>query len=680
MFDAFIDGLRLVFEWPSVGFLFLGIVLGLFLGVVPGLGGVIGLLILLPFTFDMDPVPAIALLLGMYSVTTTSDTITSVLLGIPGTAASQATVLDGHPLAQQGQAERAFGAAFTVSAFGGVFGALVLAGSLPLILPIILAFSKAELFMLGVLGLTMVGSLTGRAVTKGLLAACLGLFLTSIGYGAAVPVPRYYMGVDYLLDGLPILPVILGLFAIPELIDLAVRDTSISKVAPALSKRGGSLLMEGVRDAGRHWWLALRCSVIGTYIGILPGLGASIVDWIAYGHAVQSAKDKSKFGKGDIRGVIAPESANNAVKGGSLLPTVAFGIPGSLGASILLGALIIQGIQPGPSMLTAKLNITFSMVWMIVVANVVGAGLLMVLCRPISKLAFIPGHLIVPGVAGFVFMGAWLSNTTMGDWISLIVMGLVGYVMKRGGWPRPPLVLALVLGSILEQTFQISMRANGGPSWLWERPLVILIGALCVATVVLSTRGVIKAKSKTEGTGAETGEGNEVNPIISLPFAILLTALFSYAAIEALNWSSLTRLFPLAFAIPAAIISFCVVITDARALRYDLATYGNVSALWSRTRERIFFDKSMSLFAYLIAIILITLVVGQKIAIPLFIAMYLRRWGKYSWKIAAGYAAAAYFFMQIFYEKAMHLFWYPSMFSDWLNTHLPSSIPSWLFV
>ncbi|MBT4941311.1 MAG: tripartite tricarboxylate transporter permease [Rhodospirillaceae bacterium] len=360
MFEAFVDGLMLVFTWPAIGFLVFGVLIGIWLGAVPGLGGVIGLVLLLPFTFDMEPVSAIALLLGMYSVTTTSDTIASVLLGIPGTAASQATILDGHPLAKKGHAARAFGAAFTVSAFGGVFGALILAVSLPLVLPMILAFSKAELFMLGVLGLTMVGSLTGQSVMKGLTVAFLGLLMSTVGYGETMPVPRFNFGLDYLLDGLPLIPVVLGLFAIPELIELAVKNTSISSV-PREEAVGGNMY-EGVKDACREWWLAVRCAIIGTYVGILPGLGGAIVDWVAYGHAVQSSKDKSQFGEGDIRGVIAPEAANNAIKGGALVPTVAFGIPGSLGAAILLGALLIQGIQPGPDMLTTKLDITFSLV------------------------------------------------------------------------------------------------------------------------------------------------------------------------------------------------------------------------------------------------------------------------------------------------------------------------------
>ncbi|MGY9001082.1 MAG: tripartite tricarboxylate transporter permease, partial [Rhodospirillales bacterium] len=494
MFESFIEGFLLVFQWPALGFLVLGVLLGIWLGAVPGLGGILGLVILLPFTFGMEPVSAIALLLGMYAVTTSSDTIASVMLGIPGTAASQATILDGYPLAQQGKAARAFGAAFTVSAFGGVFGGLALAVSLPLVLPVILAFGSPELFMLGVLGLSMVGSLSGGSVLKGLTVALLGLLMATIGY-SETGVPRYWFGSDYLIDGLPMIPVVLGFFAIPELMELAIKNVSISRIPKGQADDGG--ILDGVKDAFRHWGLTLRCSFIGTYIGILPGLGASIVDWIAYGHAVQSAKDKTMFGKGDIRGVIAPESANNASKGGALIPTVAFGIPGSLGTAILMGALVIQDIKPGPEMLGSNLHITYSMVWTIIVANVLVAILLMFWSKQVAKIAFIRGHLIVPGVILFVFMGAWLGGASIGDWVTCLFMGIIGFIMKRGGWPRPPLVLALILGPILENAFQISLRTHQGYGWL-EGPIVLIIMAMVILTLVFAVRGALKAKKNPD--------------------------------------------------------------------------------------------------------------------------------------------------------------------------------------
>ncbi len=653
MFEALISGLSLVFQWPAIGYLVLGVFLGIWVGAVPGLGGIIGLVILLPFTYGMDPVSAFALLLGMFAVTSTSDTIASVMLGIPGTAASQATILDGYPMAQQGKAARAFGAAFTVSAFGGVFGALILAVSIPLVLPIILAFGSPELLMLGMLGLAMVGSLSGGSMLKGLIVALLGLMMAMIGYAETAPVPRYWFGTSYLLDGLPLIPVVLGLFAIPELMELAIRDSSIARIPREQSQGGG--MIEGIKDAFRNWWLALRCAALGTYVGMLPGLGAAVVDWFAYGHAVQSAKDKSKFGRGDVRGVIAPEAANNATRGGALLPMVAFGIPGSLGTAILMGALLIQGLKPGPEMLTDKLNITFSMIWTIVVANILVAGLLMVWSNQVAKIAFLRGHLIVPGVIMFVFMGAWLGGASMGDWIACLIMGIIGFLMKRGGWPRPPLVLALILGPILENAYHISMRVHDGLGWT-TRPIVLVIIGLIIITLFFSFRGARKtAKSKDT---LVTGDSAETNVLISAPFAALLGLFFVWAAVEALSWPTMVNEFPLTAAIPAALLSIVVLFMETKAARYEITQIGGFRAAALDASERAFIGGAARFFGYLIGLIIVAYLFGQMIALSLFICVYLLRWGEYSWKISVSYAAVGLLFLYGFYDRVMNVFWH----------------------
>ncbi|MBL6958301.1 MAG: tripartite tricarboxylate transporter permease [Rhodospirillales bacterium] len=679
MIDALWTGLLLVFEWPSIGYLVLGAVLGIWIGAVPGLGGIIGLVLLLPFTFGMEPVPALALLLGLWTVTTTSDTIASVMLGIPGTVASQATILDGYPLAQQGQAARALGAAFTVSAFGGVFGALVLAVSLPIIAPLILSFGSPELFMLGMLGLTMVGALSGSSVLKGLAAAMLGLMLGFIGMAETIAEPRYTFGAIYLLDELPIIPVVLGLFAIPELLELAVRNVSISRIPKDQVEGGG--IMDGVRDAFRYWWLALRCSIIGTYIGMLPGLGASIVDWVAYGHAVQSTKDNPRFGQGDIRGVIAPEAANNAIKGGALVPTVAFGIPGSLGTAILLGALVIQGLRPGPDMLTDNLHITFSMVWMIVIANIVVAVLLMFLAKQVAKIAFVPGHLIVPGVITFIFMGSWLGGASMGDWITCLTMGIVGFIMKRGGWPRPPLILALILGNILENTFQISMRAHDGWSWL-SRPIVLIIFVLIVLTLIFAVSGMLKKKQRQakQEAGADTsGEGSEKNPLISLPFAALLAVMFIWAWFESQPWALEVKQFPEMVAIPASILVLIALFYDARDILADRRLASGWGDVFQQSAEQAVLRRSLIFFAYLIAMILVTYVIGQKLSLALFIGIYLWRWGGYSARLSLAYAIGGWVFMVAFYDQIMNLLFHRSWLHQWAYPMLPEWLPSYLF-
>jgi len=493
MLEAAQLGLQGILAWPAFGYLLLGIALGVFFGMVPGLSGLSGMAILLPFTFDLQAYEAMALLMGMYAITSTSDTISSVLLGVPGTAGSQATIMDGYPLAKKGEAARAFGAAYTVSGFGGVVGAVLLVLSIPILSPLVLSFGAPEFFLLGVLGMAMVGALSGNAPAKGILVGLLALQFSMIGYSPQDGIPRFWFGVPYLLEGFPIVPCVLGLFSLPEVVQLAVRRGTLSEV-PEMGKG----LWDGVCDAARNWWLALRCAVIGAYIGFIPGLGASIVDWVAYGHAVQSNKDpEAEFGKGEIRGVIAPESANNAMKGGSLIPTIAFGIPGSATMAILLGAFLIHGIYPGPELLSTRLDVTFSVIWALVIANILTAVLLMGCTNQLAKITTIRGSVLIPIILVLVFMGSWMATQELGDWLVLLGLGVLGYLMKRWGWPRPPIALGIVLGPIMERYLDISVSRYGW-AWLWERPICIILILMTLATLYYATRAQMRRQQPGE--------------------------------------------------------------------------------------------------------------------------------------------------------------------------------------
>jgi TctA family transporter len=464
-------------------FLFVGVVAGLALGAIPGLGGVVGMAMLLPFTFDMQPQAAIAMLVGLTAVTTTSDTIPSVLFSVPGSTGSQSTILDGHPMAKKGEAGRAFGAAYTASLIGGLFGAFLLALSIPVLRPLVLIFGSPEFFMLGLLGIAMVAVLSGGAPLKGLIAGALGLGIGMIGADPQIGWPRWAGDTLYLWGGLSLVPITLGLFAIPEVIDLAIKGTRISDV-PRQAMTG---VMAGIRDTFRHWLLVLRCSALGAWIGCIPGLGATVVDWFAYGHALQSEKGaRDTFGKGDVRGVIAPESANNAKEGGSLIPTVAFGVPGSAPMALLLAAFIIHGIQPGPDLLTRDLDVTYTMIWSLALANVIGAGICLAFTNQLAKVAMVRIHLLAPLVITFVFMAAFQASANIGDLVTLLVFAAVGWLMKQFGWPRPPLLLGLVLSHVIETYLFISLRLYG-MEWLM-RPGVLIIAVLIVLSVYYGYR------------------------------------------------------------------------------------------------------------------------------------------------------------------------------------------------
>jgi len=656
MLDALLSGFVLLFQWPALGYLGLGIALGLYFGAVPGLSGLVGMAILLPFTFGMEPISAFAFLLGMYAVTTTSDTIASVMLGIPGTAASQATILDGYPMAMRGEAARALGAAFTVSAVGGVLGALVLAPSIPLVRPLILSFASPEYFMLGVLGLTMVGALSGNSILKGVAAALFGLLLSTIGYADQVATPRYFFGVTYLLDGLPLIPLVLGLFAVPALFDLSRRGTSISRV-PHEDTSGG--VLRGARDARVHKWLVLRCTVLGVYIGMLPGLGGAIVDWVAYGHAVQSARDKSRFGSGDVRGVIAPETANNAMKGGALVPIVAFGIPGSAPMTILLGAFLIQGMTPGPEMLTSKLEVTFSMVATLIVANVVGALLLMIWARQIARATFISGHLIVPAVVLFVFMGAWMSGNNIGDWYLLIAIGAVGIAMQFSGWPRPPLVLGFILGPIMENALSISLRSYDGFGFL-GRPVTMVLLVVTVLIVgytvwrQVQERRRLAAAGPDEETSKVMGEGAFSDPRAALATDTVMFAVLVAAIWIATAWLRSVAMLPLVAAVPALVLT-------AAALAGDISALRRGDRPESATGESGGWGAAIFFLLWIAGIVVATLVAGQLVALPLMMAAYLLLRGGHDWKVALGYAVGGWLFLYLMFDRIIAVIWYPSL-------------------
>jgi len=495
--DVFFQSLSVVLQPGHLLMLVCGVVMGLSIGILPGLGGIVGMTILLPVIYGMEPHTAFALLIGMVAVIPTSDTFPSVMMGIPGSSASQATIMDGYPLAKKGEAARALGAAFTASLIGGLFGALVLTLIIPIARPIVLAFGSPELFMLALLGMSMVGVLSGTKPIKGILAAGIGVMIGALGDAPAVPEYRYTFGIDYLMDGIPLVVVGLGLFAFPEIVDLMIKGRSISDVATL-----GKGWLDGVKDTLKHWTIVLRCSFIGVIVGFLPGLGGSVVDWIAYGHIIQTSKDRENFGKGDIRGVIAPESANNAKEGGGLIPTFLFGIPGSGSMAVFLGGLLILGIQPGPAMITENIDLVYTAIWSLALANVFGAILSIALSKPITRLTVIPFSYLAPFMVLIITFACYQATRSWGDLVALLVMGILGWVMKQYGWPRPAALIGYVLAGNLETYLFISVQRYGF-GWL-ARPGVLILAAIITGSLAMGV--FYQARKVSKASAAESGK------------------------------------------------------------------------------------------------------------------------------------------------------------------------------
>lgn len=537
MLETLATSLVALLAVKNLAYMMLGIFVGLAVGILPGLGGIAGMALLIPFIHGMDQTTALAMLIGMVAVIPTGDTFTSVLMGIPGSSASQATVVDGYPLAKKGQAARALSAAFSASLLGGVFGAIVLTFFVIVAKPLILFFSSAELFMLAILGLSVVGVLAGGSVIRGVAACGLGLMFGAIGDAPATGEVRASLGLRYLDDGIPLVIIGLGLFAFPELTDLIRRGKPI-----ASGNVLGAGWLQGLRDTVKHWFLVIRCSVLGVIVGAIPGLGGGVVDWIAYGHVVQTSRDQSQFGKGDIRGVIAPESANNALQGGALMPTILFGIPGSGAMAVFLGGMVLIGISPGPSMVTTDLSLTYTIAWTLALASIIGAAICFFLAAPIAQLTKIPFNYVAPFMLMIICFASFQARRDIADLFLLFGTGILGIFMRRFGWPRSAFLIGFVLASQAETYLYQAVQFYG---WgFLTRTGVIVIGVLALISILLALRGRVsedgKVSADSEATLASRATGR--GPQIVFASFILIMAL--YVLVDALRQSFLGGVFP----------------------------------------------------------------------------------------------------------------------------------------
>jgi TctA family transporter len=658
-------------------FLMAGCLMGLVLGIVPGIGGLAGTAMLLPFTFAMDPYSAFALLLGLGSTTSTGDPIPAVLFGVPGGAASAATVLDGFPMAKRGEAGRALSAAYMSSLMGGIFGAALLAVSIPILRPVMLYLGSPELLAFTILGISMVAVLSGNAPLRGVAAGCLGIMIAMIGSDPQTGTLRWTFDSLYLWDGLPFLPALLGIFALPELCDLLIGRTTISKVIDKASIYKGQ--WQGVKDCFQNWWLIVRCSWIGGGIGSIPGISASVIDWLAYGHALKTEKGaRETFGKGDVRGVIASESSNNAKEGGALVPTIAFGVPGSATMAILLGAFLIHGLVPGPDMLHKHLDVTYTMVWSVALANILGAGLCYAFSPQFAKLATLRYTLILPAVLGVVYIGAFEASRNWGDLIALLVFGVVGWLMKQHRWPRPPLVLGLVLGDSIERYMFISVERYGY-TWLW-RPVVAV---LLIMAIVGLLRPLIQDIRRQGGLGQMLSNFGPPRFHPSQLFTMFFIVVFGAMIIVALPWHLSAKLVPLVVGTIALTMTVLSLFNDMcrRPTAKKVAGLGEQAQqevsetihmdLTSDTAHlplRTIAERALRFFGYLLGFMGVMALIGLIPTAFIFVIVFMRLEGPERWSLTLTYAAALTLAILVVFDYFMSLPWPPTL----LGTLIPA--------
>ena len=657
MLEAAYEALIIISDPSRLAFVALGTLLGLMIGVIPGIGGLVGLAILLPFTFSMDPYTALAFLVGVQSVTTTSDTIPAVLFGVPGTTGSAATVLDGYPMAKKGQAGRAYGAAFTASVCGGLFGAFVLAISIPVIRPFIMAIGTPELLAVCLLGLMLVVSLSHKALFKGLVAAALGLLLATIGDEPQTGELRWTYGSFYLWDGLSLVPVALGLFAVPEMIVLGASRRSIADGANKVSRWDQ---ITGMRDVLKNWWLMLRCSSIGTLLGAIPGLGANVIDWIAYGYAARVVPGaKETFGSGDVRGVIASESSNNAKEGGALVPTLAFGVPGSASMAILLGAFLIHGIAPGPKMLDEQLDVTFTLIWTVAVANILGAGLCFAMAGQFARIAMVRAGILVPLVFGVMVIGAYQGAKDFADLIVLMSFGILGWVMKRLNWPRPPLILAFVLGGLMESYLFISHLRYGFEWMLKPLPMValIIITFLFLRPLVARFLPGNQNNNVNDAAGGQKSGGNvAVSLGETMADAIMwgaVVALMVYVYVASSAWQAPARMLPQAIAIGGLLAAAGFVI---------FKLLGKIPPLDAEASEPL--PAVIRQIAWLLALVVGVWLFGMLPAIGVFVLAYTLLEGKTKPQTAILIIIPFLFGIWFLFHELLHVPWPQSVIGD----------------
>jgi putative tricarboxylic transport membrane protein len=660
--------LTLLMEPARLGILFIGVLIGLAIGVLPGLNGIVGMAMLIPFTYNMDQHTAMALLLGMAAVITSSDFISAVLFGVPGHVGAAATVIDGHAMARNGEAGRAFGAGFAASLAGGLIGAIVLALSIPILRPVLLAIGSPELLAFTLFGLSMVATLSGRAPLKGLTVAGIGLMISMIGSRSESGTLRWTFDTLYLYDGVPLVPAMLGLFALPELCELAVARKKIA--GDQASNINLSNQWQGVRDVGRHWWLVVRCSILGTGLGAIPGIGSAVIDWIAYGYAQRTEKNPETFGSGDVRGVIAPESSNNAKEGGHLVPTIAFGVPAGASMAILLGAFLMHGLTPGPEMLTKQLDVTYTIVWSLTLAHIIGAVICLFACPWLARISTVRPEILLPIVLSLVFVAAYEGSHDWGDLYSLMTFGVLGWIMKRLAWPRPPLVVGLVIGAIFERYLYISTSLYG-LAWL-TRPVVMVILALVAWALYRPLSEIVRSVIA------------ELRQIGSHPLRISASAAFTVAIILfivvaimlATDWPVVAKPVPL---------TACGMALTAAALNLvnelfgkEQVARGNVDGGVATGGHGAIADKNFGMsgarirgqaavyFAWLAGLLGLVAIVGFIPAIAIFIFAYMHLGFKETAVSAAAYAAITALLCWGLFHKLLAVAWPQSLLGDFI--------------
>jgi len=485
--EAILSGLELLLQPLPLLMLFSGVIGGIVVGALPGLTATMGVAILVPFSFGMEPVPGLLMLLGLYAGAIYGGSVSAILINTPGTPSAAATIIDGTPLFNRGEAGRAIGMATFASVFGGIGSAIFLVTLAPLLSRFALAFSAPEYFSLAVLGITIIGSISSGSLAKGLLSGCIGLIIATIGMDPIQGYTRYTFGTVNLMGGVPFIPALIGLFAVSEaitqferLVEPIKEEVNLKKLIPSLS------------DVKRVIRTMLKSTVIGTFVGALPGAGGDIASFVCYNEAKRSSKHPETFGTGEIEGVAAAESGNNASTGGALIPTLSLGVPGDSVTAIIIGALMVQGLRPGPLLFRDHLDIVNALFIGFIAANVFFGIFGLMMAGFLSKLIMISKRSLIPIIMVLAIVGSFAMQNNVFDIFLMLILGIFGYLVRKINVPLGPIVLALILGPMVEENFRKSLvMSYGDYSVFLMRPIsavLLLLALISVVTTLIRER------------------------------------------------------------------------------------------------------------------------------------------------------------------------------------------------
>ncbi|MFZ5641533.1 MAG: tripartite tricarboxylate transporter permease [Bacillota bacterium] len=473
-----------IFQFKVLLFIFLGIVTGIIIGALPGLTPPIGMTLFIPITMGMDPAAGLMLLGSVYMGAEYGGSISAILLNTPGTAAAACTAFDGNPMARQGRGNEALFASITASSIGGIFGVIVLLLFTPMLAKLSLKFGPPEMFWLAIMGIAIVSSLSGKNFLKGFIGAAFGILISTIGVDTISGYPRFSFNSPDLLNGIELVPALIGLFSISQMLNLITKK----KVSIVDNDQKPMPYLQVFKYIMKRPILVLRSSTIGTIVGILPGAGGSIASFISYSFAKQSSKNPEEFGKGAVDGVIASESANNAMVGGSLVPLLAFGIPGSASAAILFGGLTIHGLIPGPRLFAERGDVAYGLMLGMLVSVFIMWAVGLVTAKYCPLIFKLPQSYIVSTVMVLSAIGSYSVNNSFFDVWIMAVFGLFGYVALRYGFTLPPIVLGLILGPLAEEAYRRSITLasvhNSYFDYLFGRPISIILIAITLLTFI----------------------------------------------------------------------------------------------------------------------------------------------------------------------------------------------------